>query len=104
MRAHLERDFSNYLRKEHVEDAATGRQSFWKTYDLLVGIIGAAATRELVKQALEVPAEARPSRLRRPKAAAEDGQSAPGANSQAQLGPARQSRPAAARASRGGGR
>src|SRR3954469_2109527 len=59
VRAHLERDFANYLKKEHVTDAATGRQSFWKTYDLLIGIVGAAATRELVKRALTVPAEAR---------------------------------------------
>jgi len=59
VRAHLERDFAAYLNKEHVADAATGRQSFWKTYDLLVGIVGAAATRELVKRALTVPAEAR---------------------------------------------
>ena len=59
IRAHLERDFAAYLAKEHVSDASTGRQSFWKTYDLLVGIVGAAATRELVKRALEVPAEAR---------------------------------------------
>src|SRR3954447_8791256 len=59
VRAHLERDFASYLKKEHVSDAATGRQSFWKTYDLLVGIVGAAATRELVKRALTVPADAR---------------------------------------------
>jgi hypothetical protein len=59
VRAHLERDFAAYLQKEHVADAATGRQSFWKTYDLLVGVVGAAATRELVKRALTVPAEAR---------------------------------------------
>jgi len=59
VRAHLERDFASYLQKEHVADAATGRQSFWKTYDLLVGVVGAAATRELVKRALTVPADAR---------------------------------------------
>ena len=58
IRAHLERDFAAYLQKEHVSDASTARQSFWKTYDLLFSIIGAAATRELVKRALEVPAEA----------------------------------------------
>lgn len=62
IRAHLERDFAAYLKKEHVTDAATGRQSFWKTYDLLVGIVGAAATRELVRRALEVPeAESEPA-------------------------------------------
>ncbi len=58
VRAHLERDFAAYLQKEHVADASTGRQSFWKTYDLLVGVVGAAATREFVRRALEVPAEA----------------------------------------------
>ena len=72
VRAHLERDFSNYLRKEHVKDAATGRQSFWKTYDLLVGIIGAAAARELVKKALEVPAEARVEQAQEDQKAAEE--------------------------------
>jgi len=76
VRAHLERDFANYLRKEHVSDAATGRQSFWKTYDLLVGIIGAAAARELVKRALTVPADARVEQAQEDsKAAAEIQQS-----------------------------
>jgi len=56
--AHLERDFAAYLKKEHVRDAATGRQSFWKAFDLLVAVLGAAATRELVKRALAVPADA----------------------------------------------
>jgi hypothetical protein len=55
--AHLERDFAAYLKKEHVRDAATGRQSFWKAFDLLVAVLGAAATRELVRRALSVPAE-----------------------------------------------
>lgn len=59
VRAHLERDFASYLNKEHVKNASTGRQSFWKTYDLLVGIVGAAAAREFVNRALTVPAEAR---------------------------------------------
>ena len=58
LRGHLERDFAAYLQKEHVTDAATGRQSFWKTYDLLVGVVGAAATKELVKRALAVPPDA----------------------------------------------
>jgi len=56
--AHLERDFAAYLKREHVRDAATGRQSFWKTFDLFVAVLGAAATRELVKRALAVPADA----------------------------------------------
>ena len=55
MRAHLERDFSSYLKKEHVKDAATGRQSFWKTYDLLVGVVGAAAARGIRQKAAPVP-------------------------------------------------
>ena len=58
IRAHLERDFAAYLKKEHVADASTGRQSFWKTYDMLVGIVGGAAAKELVKKALAVPPEA----------------------------------------------
>jgi hypothetical protein len=29
----------------------------WKTYDLLLGIVGAAAARELVKKLFEVPQE-----------------------------------------------
>src|SRR3954452_559994 len=72
VRAHLERDFAAYLKKEHVADASTGRQSFWKTYDMLIGIVGAAATREMVKRALEVPAEARVEQAKEDsKAAAE---------------------------------
>jgi hypothetical protein len=59
VRAHLERDFAAYLQKEHAKDAASGRQSLWKTYDLLLGLIGGAATREFLKRALSVPAEAR---------------------------------------------
>jgi hypothetical protein len=55
IRGHLERDFAAYLQKEHVTDAATGRQSFWKTYDLLVSVVGASATRELVRRAVAVP-------------------------------------------------
>jgi hypothetical protein len=72
VRAHLERDFASYLAKEHVSDAATARQSFWKTYDLLVGIVGAAATREMVKRALEVPAEARVEQAQEDQKAAEE--------------------------------
>jgi hypothetical protein len=56
IRAHLERDFSNYLQKEHAKDPSNGRHSFWKTYDLVLGIAGAAATRALIKRALAVPA------------------------------------------------
>jgi hypothetical protein len=56
--AHLERDFAAYMNKEHPLEPANARQSFWKTYDLMVGIVGAAAARELVKKLFEVPKEA----------------------------------------------
>ncbi len=57
IRAHLERDFAGYLQKEHAKDPANGRHSFWKTYDLVLGIVGAAATRGLIKRALAVPSD-----------------------------------------------
>lgn len=57
VRAHLERDFATYLRKEHIKDPASARQSVWKTYDMLLGIIGAAAARELVKKLFAIPQE-----------------------------------------------
>ena len=72
IRAHLERDFAAYLKKEHVADASTGRQSFWKTYDMLVGIVGGAAAKELVKKALAVPAEARVEQAKEDAKAAEE--------------------------------
>jgi hypothetical protein len=55
--AHLERDFAAYMRKEHPAEPANARQSLWKTYDLLVAVVGAAAARELVKKLFEVPKE-----------------------------------------------
>jgi len=55
--AHLERDFAAYMKKEHPSEPANARQSIWKTYDLLIGIVGAAAARELVKKLFEVPQE-----------------------------------------------
>ena len=55
--AHLERDFAAYMNKEHPVEPANARQSFWKSYDVLVGIVGAAAARELVKKLFEVPKE-----------------------------------------------
>jgi len=55
--AHLERDFAAYMRKEHPTEPANARQSLWKTYDVLIGIVGAAAARELVKKLFEVPQE-----------------------------------------------
>jgi len=57
VRGHLERDFVTYVQKEHANEPANVRQSFWKTYDLLIGIVGAAAARELVKKLFEVPRE-----------------------------------------------
>jgi hypothetical protein len=57
VRAHLERDFASYLQKQKMSEPANARQSAWKTYDLLVGIIGAAAARELVKKLFEIPQE-----------------------------------------------
>ena len=57
VRAHLERDFAAYLQKQHPAEPANARQSAWKTYDLLVGIVGAAAARELVKRLFEIPQE-----------------------------------------------
>ncbi len=55
--AHLERDFAAYMNKEHPAEPANARQSLWKTYDVLVTIVGAAAARELVKKLFEVPQE-----------------------------------------------
>ena len=55
--AHLERDFAAYMNKEHPAEPANARQSLWRTYDLMVGIVGAAAARELVKKLFEIPQE-----------------------------------------------
>jgi hypothetical protein len=57
--AHLERDFAAYLKKEHPAEPANARQSLWKTYDLLLGVGGVAAARELVKRLFEIPKEVR---------------------------------------------
>ena len=59
VRANLERDFMHYLERRHPEEAPTGRRSLWKTYDVLVGIVGAAAAREMVKKLFSVPKEVR---------------------------------------------
>ena len=59
VRGHLERDFAAYLRKEHPTEPADARRSLWKTYDLMLSIVGAAAARELVKKLFEVPKEVR---------------------------------------------
>jgi hypothetical protein len=60
VRAHLERDFAAYLRDEHAKDPPNARTSAWKTYNLLLGTIGARAARELVKRLFEVPPKAPP--------------------------------------------
>lgn len=57
VRGHLERDFAAYLRREHANDPSGARQSIWRTYDLLLGTVGARAARELVKKLFEVPRE-----------------------------------------------
>ncbi len=59
VRAHLERDFAAYLRDEHPKDPPNARNSAWKTYDMMLGIVGAAAARELVKKLFAVPKEVR---------------------------------------------
>lgn len=59
VRGHLERDFNSYLRREHPEEPANARRSLWKTYDILVGIVGVAAGRELVKKLFAIPKEVR---------------------------------------------
>lgn len=60
VRAHLERDFAAYLREQHAKHPPNARVSAWKTYDLLLGTVGARAARELVKRLFEVPLEKRP--------------------------------------------
>jgi hypothetical protein len=55
VRAHLERDFTKYLKDEHAKDPANARTSMWKTYNLLLGTVGARAARELVKKLFDVP-------------------------------------------------
>ncbi len=58
-RAHIERDFASYLERTHPKEQPNARRSFWGTYDTVVGIVGAAAARELVKRFVEVPQEAK---------------------------------------------
>jgi hypothetical protein len=57
VRAHLERDFASYLKAEHAKDPANARVSIWKTYNLLLGTVGARAARELVKLLFDTPRE-----------------------------------------------
>jgi hypothetical protein len=62
VRAHLERDFAAYLREEHAKDPPNARTSAWKTYELLLGTVGARAARELVKLLFEEPRASRKPR------------------------------------------
>jgi hypothetical protein len=62
--ARLEQDFQSYLRKEHAQEPATARQSVWKTYDMFLGIVGAAAARELVKKLFEIPQETKVEQIK----------------------------------------
>jgi len=57
--AHLERDFAAYLNREHPAEPANARQSVWKTYDMLLGVVGLAAARQMAKKLFEVPEEVR---------------------------------------------
>jgi hypothetical protein len=62
VRAHLERDFAAYLRDEHANDPPNARNSAWKTYELLLGTVGARAAREMVKYLFEEPRGSRQTR------------------------------------------
>jgi hypothetical protein len=65
VRAHLERDFATYLKRNHPQEPANARRSFWRTYDTFAGILGGAVARELLKRLLEVPREAAADQARR---------------------------------------
>ena len=65
-RAHLERDFAAYLRDEHAKDPPNARTSAWKTYQLLLGTVGARAAREMVKYLFEEPRNPR-ARIEEPQ-------------------------------------
>jgi hypothetical protein len=60
VRDHLERDFMGYLAKRHPEEIPNVRRSAWRTYDTLIGPIGAAAASFLVKKLFETPPERKP--------------------------------------------
>jgi hypothetical protein len=53
----LERDFRHYLERKHPEETPTARRSFWRTYDVMVGSLGAIAARTLAKRLFEAPPE-----------------------------------------------
>jgi hypothetical protein len=55
VQAHLERDFLRYLQKAHPGDPPNPRRSFWRTYDILAGILGAVAGRILIRRLVDGP-------------------------------------------------
>lgn len=57
VRGQLERDFVTYLKREHPEVPVGGRSSFWRTYDMFIGTLGALAARELAKKLFAAPAD-----------------------------------------------
>jgi len=57
VRAHLERDFMRYLQKAHPGDPASPRRSFWRTYDVFIGMLGAVAGRILIRRLVEGPSD-----------------------------------------------
>lgn len=59
VRYNLERDFMHYLERKHPEDTPSGRRSFWRTYDIFVGTLGALSARELAKRLFQTPGERR---------------------------------------------
>lgn len=63
VRNQLERDFRDYLDKRHPEDRPTARQSFWRTYDIIIGPLGGLAARQLAQRLFQAPPD-RPTRPR----------------------------------------
>ncbi len=47
---HLERDFAAYLEHAHPREPYNARREFWKTYDQIIGVVGARAGRQLAKR------------------------------------------------------
>ncbi len=53
VRQRLEQDFYDWMSKKRPQQApATGRRSFWKTYDALIGPLGALGAKSLVERLL----------------------------------------------------
>jgi len=53
----LENDFADYLRQKGHEQPASAEQSFWKTYDALIGPLGAVASQQLVRRLFKPTAD-----------------------------------------------